>query len=44
MAGLLSTMRDGIPEEATVRFELQTNVTLLTEAWLDLFEQYWVGG
>ncbi|MGW7453893.1 hypothetical protein [Streptomyces sp. NPDC054787] len=24
----------------TVRFELQTNGTLLTEPWLDLFERY----
>ncbi|MEU8822782.1 FxsB family cyclophane-forming radical SAM/SPASM peptide maturase [Streptomyces sp. NPDC048636] len=40
MADLLSTLRSGIPSDTDVRFELQTNGTLLTEAWLDLFERY----
>ncbi|MFJ4635419.1 FxsB family cyclophane-forming radical SAM/SPASM peptide maturase [Streptomyces hygroscopicus] len=40
MADVLSAVRGGIPAETTVRFELQTNGTLLTKAWLDLFEQY----
>ncbi|MFD9280825.1 FxsB family cyclophane-forming radical SAM/SPASM peptide maturase [Streptomyces mirabilis] len=40
MADLLDAVRDGIPDGTEVRFELQTNATLLSEAWLDLFEQY----
>ncbi|MGW7365604.1 FxsB family cyclophane-forming radical SAM/SPASM peptide maturase [Streptomyces sp. NPDC054841] len=40
MADLLTAVRDGIPADTKVRFELQTNGTLLTEAWLDLFEQH----
>lgn len=40
MADLLTVVRDGIPADVEVRFELQTNGTLLTEAWLDLFEQH----
>ncbi|MFH9661794.1 FxsB family cyclophane-forming radical SAM/SPASM peptide maturase [Streptomyces sp. NPDC017248] len=40
MAGLLEAVRDGAPAETRVLFELQTNATLLSDAWLDLFEQY----
>ncbi|MFD9435988.1 FxsB family cyclophane-forming radical SAM/SPASM peptide maturase [Streptomyces sp. NPDC060002] len=39
-ADLLDAVRGGIPDRTEVRFELQTNATLLSEAWLDLFEQY----
>ncbi|MET8248302.1 FxsB family cyclophane-forming radical SAM/SPASM peptide maturase [Streptomyces sp. NPDC005202] len=42
MADLLAAVREGIPESTEVRFELQTNATLLSEAWLELFEQYGV--
>ncbi|MFE1936521.1 FxsB family cyclophane-forming radical SAM/SPASM peptide maturase [Streptomyces sp. NPDC059474] len=42
MAGLLSTVLEAIPPTTDVRFELQTNGTLLTEAWLDLCERYGV--
>lgn len=37
---LLRVLRDGIPSDVEVHFELQTNGTLVSEAWLDLFEQY----
>ncbi|WP_329462076.1 FxsB family cyclophane-forming radical SAM/SPASM peptide maturase [Streptomyces sp. NBC_01431] len=37
---LLRALREGIPPDTEVRFELQTNGTLLSAAWLDLFEQY----
>ncbi|MFF3060190.1 FxsB family cyclophane-forming radical SAM/SPASM peptide maturase [Streptomyces sp. NPDC057909] len=40
MADLLSAVRDGVPADTELRFELQTNGTLLTETWLDLFERY----
>ncbi|GAA1151469.1 MULTISPECIES: FxsB family cyclophane-forming radical SAM/SPASM peptide maturase [Streptomyces violaceusniger group] len=42
MANLLSTVLEAIPPATNVRFELQTNGTLLTEAWLNLFERYGV--
>ncbi|MCX4906402.1 FxsB family cyclophane-forming radical SAM/SPASM peptide maturase [Streptomyces sp. NBC_00878] len=37
---LLRVLKDGIPSDVEVRFELQTNGTLVSETWLDLFEQY----
>ncbi|WP_327168249.1 FxsB family cyclophane-forming radical SAM/SPASM peptide maturase [Streptomyces subrutilus] len=37
---LLGVVREGVPAAVEVRFELQTNGTLLTESWLDLFERY----
>ena len=37
---VLHVLKDGMPSGAEVRFELQTNGTLLSPAWLDLFEQY----
>lgn len=40
MAGLLQTVRDSVPAGNRVLFELQTNGTLLSDAWLDLFERY----
>lgn len=40
MTDLLDAVRDGIPDGTEIRFELQTNATLLSEAWLDLFKQY----
>jgi radical SAM/SPASM domain FxsB family protein len=40
LADLLEAVRGGIPAATGVHFELQTNGTLLTEAWLDLFERY----
>ncbi|MEW1799409.1 FxsB family cyclophane-forming radical SAM/SPASM peptide maturase [Streptomyces virginiae] len=40
MADLLGAVREGVPAGVAVRFELQTNGTLLTEPWLDLFERY----
>ncbi|KUO18428.1 FxsB family cyclophane-forming radical SAM/SPASM peptide maturase [Streptomyces dysideae] len=40
MADVLGTVRQGIPAGIEVRFELQTNGTLLSEAWLDLFERH----
>jgi uncharacterized protein len=40
MAGLLEAVRDAAPAGTRVLFELQTNGTLLSGAWLDLFEQY----
>ncbi|MFG3025933.1 FxsB family cyclophane-forming radical SAM/SPASM peptide maturase [Streptomyces sp. NPDC048254] len=39
-ADLLAAVREGIPASVEVQFELQTNGTLLSEAWLDLFERY----
>ncbi|MFE2234166.1 FxsB family cyclophane-forming radical SAM/SPASM peptide maturase [Streptomyces sp. NPDC059442] len=39
---LIDAVREGVPAEVKVRFELQTNGTLLTKAWLDLFEKYGV--
>ncbi|WP_237749542.1 radical SAM protein [Streptomyces sp. SS] len=42
LAELLDAVREGVPAEVKVRFELQTNGTLLTQAWLDLFEKYGV--
>ncbi|MER6313631.1 FxsB family cyclophane-forming radical SAM/SPASM peptide maturase [Streptomyces sp. NPDC001581] len=40
MADLLGALQEGVPAGVAVRFELQTNGTLLTEPWLDLFERY----
>ncbi|MEW2300039.1 FxsB family cyclophane-forming radical SAM/SPASM peptide maturase [Streptomyces sp. NPDC006655] len=40
MAGLLESVREGAPAGSQVLFELQTNGTLLSGAWLDLFERY----
>ncbi|GAA3147121.1 hypothetical protein GCM10010521_37910 [Streptomyces rameus] len=40
MADLLQAVRDSVPAGTRVLFELQTNGTLLSGAWLDLFEQY----
>lgn len=40
MADLLEAVRRAVPAGTAVRFELQTNATLLTKAWLDLFERY----
>ncbi|MCX4785436.1 FxsB family radical SAM/SPASM domain protein [Streptomyces sp. NBC_01221] len=40
MADLLSAVREGVPAATAIHFELQTNGTLLTEPWLDLFDQY----
>ncbi|MFE3659685.1 FxsB family cyclophane-forming radical SAM/SPASM peptide maturase [Streptomyces sp. NPDC059165] len=40
MAGLLQAVRDSVPAGTRVLFELQTNGTLLSDAWLDLFERY----
>ncbi|MDX3749598.1 FxsB family cyclophane-forming radical SAM/SPASM peptide maturase [Streptomyces sp. AK08-02] len=40
MADLLSAVREGIPAGTEVRFEMQTNATLLSEEWLDLFERF----
>lgn len=40
MADLLETVRSGVPSGTRVLFELQTNGTLLSGAWLDLFERY----
>ncbi|MFQ6146585.1 FxsB family cyclophane-forming radical SAM/SPASM peptide maturase [Streptomyces seoulensis] len=40
MAGLLEAVQDHAPTETRVLFELQTNGTLLSDAWLDLFERY----
>jgi uncharacterized protein len=40
MAGLLEAVRDSVPAGTRVLFELQTNGTLLSDAWLDLFERY----
>ncbi|MQY37908.1 Anaerobic sulfatase-maturating enzyme [Streptomyces sp. RB17] len=42
MADLLAAVRERIPASTEVHFELQTNATLLSETWLDLFEQYGV--
>ncbi|MFI1764154.1 FxsB family cyclophane-forming radical SAM/SPASM peptide maturase [Streptomyces sp. NPDC020800] len=40
IADVLSAVREGVPSETRVNFELQTNGTLLSDAWLDLFERY----
>ncbi|MFE9613716.1 FxsB family cyclophane-forming radical SAM/SPASM peptide maturase [Streptomyces sp. NPDC006012] len=40
MADLLETVRDGVPARIRVLFEVQTNGTLLSGTWLDLFERY----
>lgn len=40
MAELLGAVREGIPVGVEVRFELQTNGTLLAKPWLDLFERH----
>ncbi|MEV6948181.1 FxsB family cyclophane-forming radical SAM/SPASM peptide maturase [Streptomyces sp. NPDC051172] len=40
MASLLEAVWDGAPTGTRVLFELQTNGTLLSDAWLDLFERY----
>ncbi|WP_215455016.1 FxsB family cyclophane-forming radical SAM/SPASM peptide maturase [Streptomyces sp. ATCC 21386] len=38
---LLTALREEIPADGPeVRFELQTNGTLLSESWLDLFEEF----
>lgn len=42
LSDLLHVLREGITPGTEIRFELQTNGTLLSEAWLDLFEQYGV--
>jgi uncharacterized protein len=42
MAELLDAIRTGVRDRAEVRFELQTNGTLLTETWLDLFDEHQV--
>ncbi|MFF8994909.1 FxsB family cyclophane-forming radical SAM/SPASM peptide maturase [Streptomyces sp. NPDC014983] len=42
LAALLGAVRDGVPSETRIRFEVQTNGTLLSPAWLDLFEQHGV--
>ncbi|WP_030816544.1 FxsB family cyclophane-forming radical SAM/SPASM peptide maturase [Streptomyces sp. NRRL F-2799] len=36
----LRTVRDAVPATTEVLFEIQTNATLLSEPWLDLFERY----
>ncbi|MER8016166.1 cyclophane-containing RiPP N-acetyltransferase HaaN [Streptomyces griseoluteus] len=36
----LRTVRDAVPAATEVLFEIQTNATLLSEPWLDLFERY----
>lgn len=40
MADLLAVVREGIPTGTRVHIELQTNGTLITEEWLDLFERH----
>ncbi|MEU9974111.1 FxsB family cyclophane-forming radical SAM/SPASM peptide maturase [Streptomyces sp. NPDC051014] len=40
MAELLEVVGDSVPTGTRVLFELQTNGTLLSRAWLDLFERY----
>lgn len=40
MVALLDAVREGIPSCTRVHFELQTNGTLITEEWLDLFDKY----
>ncbi|MEU7561331.1 FxsB family cyclophane-forming radical SAM/SPASM peptide maturase [Streptomyces eurythermus] len=40
MQALLETVRAEVPTRTIVRFELQTNGTLLSDAWLELFERY----
>lgn len=40
LSDLLSVVREEASAELTVRFELQTNGTLLSEKWLDLFEEH----
>ncbi|WP_406308081.1 FxsB family cyclophane-forming radical SAM/SPASM peptide maturase [Streptomyces griseoaurantiacus] len=40
MTGLLEAVRDAALAGTRVLFELQTNGTLLSDAWLDLFERY----
>ncbi|CAM5633595.1 FxsB family cyclophane-forming radical SAM/SPASM peptide maturase [Streptomyces narbonensis] len=40
MADLLSAVRGGVLADVAVHFELQTNGTLLTKPWLDIFERY----
>lgn len=42
LADLLRALQEGIPPGTEIRFELQTNGTLISEAWLDLFEQFTV--
>lgn len=42
MTRLLDAVRVGVREDTEIRFELQTNGTLLTRIWLDFFEQYGV--
>ncbi|MCH0562160.1 FxsB family cyclophane-forming radical SAM/SPASM peptide maturase [Streptomyces sp. MUM 2J] len=42
MDDLLGAVRGAVPPGTDVHFELQTNGTLLTKAWLDLFERYGV--
>ena len=38
--GILRTLRTRIPSRTRVSFEIQTNATRITPAWLDLFEQF----
>ncbi|WP_329386474.1 FxsB family cyclophane-forming radical SAM/SPASM peptide maturase [Streptomyces sp. NBC_01716] len=40
MGELLGAVREGVPAGTEIHFELQTNGTLLTDPWLDLFERY----
>ncbi|MFB8352567.1 FxsB family cyclophane-forming radical SAM/SPASM peptide maturase [Streptomyces niveus] len=40
LADLLGAVREEVPTGTEIRFELQTNGTLLTDLWLDLFERY----
>ncbi|MFI1162250.1 FxsB family cyclophane-forming radical SAM/SPASM peptide maturase [Streptomyces sp. NPDC020801] len=40
LADLLGVVREAVPAGVEVRFELQTNATLLSEAWLAVFERY----
>ncbi|ANP55665.1 uncharacterized protein J2Z21_005695 [Streptomyces griseochromogenes] len=42
LADLLGAVREGVPSGTQVRFELQTNGTLLSGGWLNLFERYGV--
>jgi radical SAM/SPASM domain FxsB family protein len=40
MSELLGVVREEIPYDTEIRFELQTNGTLLNDKWLDLFEHH----
>ncbi|RFC71147.1 FxsB family cyclophane-forming radical SAM/SPASM peptide maturase [Streptomyces sp. AcE210] len=43
LAEALDAVRAGIPAQTTVHFELQTNGTLISEKWLDFFEEHRIG-